>query len=101
MAQPRELGRVGLWRVFSLREVDEVVVDGLEQLAPVSLQPGTDVRHERPLCRRCRIRRCASLAGGGLSAARTVAFARGEASIAARCMRHDSRQRVRELLAER
>ena len=45
MAQPRELGRVGLWRVFSLREVDEVVVDGLEQLAPVSLQPGTDVRH--------------------------------------------------------
>ena len=49
MAQPRELGRVGLWRVFSLREVDEVVVDGLEQLAPVSLQPGTDVRHERPL----------------------------------------------------
>ena len=28
--------------------------------------------------RRCRIRRCASLAGGGLSAARTVAFARGE-----------------------
>ncbi|EOD37587.1 hypothetical protein EMIHUDRAFT_252033 [Emiliania huxleyi CCMP1516] len=37
--------------------------------------------------------------GGGLSAARTVAFARGEASIAARCMRHASRQRVRELLA--
>ena len=28
------------------------------------------------MCRRCRIRRCASLAGGGLSAARTVAFAR-------------------------
>ena len=53
------------------------------------------------MCRRCRIRRCASLAGGGLSAARTVAFARGEASIAARCMRHASRQRVRELLAER
>ena len=48
--------------------------------------------------RRCRIHRSASLAGGGLSAARTVAFARGEASIAARCMRHDSRQRVRELL---
>ena len=39
--------------------------------------------------RRCRIRRSASVAGGGLSAARTVAFARGEASIAARCMRHD------------
>ena len=37
--------------------------------------------------RRCRIRRSASVAGGGLSAARTVAFARGEASIAARCMR--------------
>ena len=37
--------------------------------------------------RRCRIRRCASLAGGGLSAARTVAFARGEASIQTRCMR--------------
>ena len=50
------------------------------------------------MCRRCRIRRCASLAGGGLSAARTVAFARGEASIQTRCMRHDSRQRVRELL---
>ncbi|EOD29541.1 hypothetical protein EMIHUDRAFT_233931 [Emiliania huxleyi CCMP1516] len=32
---------------------------------------------------------------------RTVAFARGEASIQTRCMRHDSRQRVRELLAER
>ena len=54
-----------------------------------------------PALGRCRIRRCASLAGGGLSAARKVAFARGEASIAARCMRHDSRQRVRELLAER
>ena len=37
------------------------------------------------MCRRCRIRRCASLAGGGLSAARTVAFARGEASIQTRC----------------
>ena len=48
--------------------------------------------------RRCRIHRCASLAGGGLSAARTVAFARGEAIIVERCMRHDSRQRVRELL---
>ena len=42
-----------------------------------------------------------TLAGGGLSAARTVAFARGEAIIVERCMRHDSRQRVRELLAER
>ncbi|EOD09151.1 hypothetical protein EMIHUDRAFT_248784 [Emiliania huxleyi CCMP1516] len=41
------------------------------------------------------------LVSGGLSAARTVAFARGEASIQASCMRHDSRQRVRELLAER
>ena len=30
-----------------------------------------------------------------------LAFARGEASIQTRCMRHDSRQRVRELLAER
>ena len=43
---------------------------------------------------RCRIHRSASLAGGGLSAARTVAFARGEASIQTRCMRHDSRQRA-------
>ena len=60
------------------------------------------LRHDQPaMRRRCRIRRCASLAGGGLSAARTVAFARGEASIQTRCMRHDSRQRVRELLAER
>ncbi|EOD20963.1 hypothetical protein EMIHUDRAFT_208015 [Emiliania huxleyi CCMP1516] len=33
---------------------------------------------------------------GGLSAARTVAFARGEASIQTRCMRHDSRQRALE-----
>ena len=54
------------------------------------------LRHDQPaMRRRCRIRRCASLAGGGLSAARTVAFARGEASIAARCMRHDSRQAPR------
>ena len=44
------------------------------------------LRHDQPaMRRRCRIRRCASLAGGGLSAARTVAFARGEASIQARC----------------
>ena len=32
---------------------------------------------------------------------RARAFARGEAIIVERCMSHDSRQRVRELLAER
>ena len=52
------------------------------QIVTLTAHNTLQLRHDQPaMRRRCRIRRSASLAGGGLSAARTVAFARGEASI--------------------